>query len=127
MQKWVKLTQTHHFCVCKASLSISHIAQFLLIGKFCCFRPGKHISFTDDGRSIPWNIVSLNILVHDMINFFVLWTLNRQAKYFYALITIKNNIKLKIKIHIHKSTNDKMIPYLQWPVFLFLYHLLHPQ
>ena len=38
---------------------ISHIAQPLLIRKFYCLRPGSHISF---------KYVSLNILVHDVIN-----------------------------------------------------------
>ena len=50
----MKLTQTHHFCIRKALLSItliclitliSHIAQLLLIRKFYCFRLAPHIYF----------------------------------------------------------------------------------
>ena len=33
----------------------------------------------DGGRSVSWNVASLNILVYEVINLTIIWTLNRQV------------------------------------------------
>ena len=93
------LTQSYHFCVRKDLPSnlicliilISHIAQFLLIFKFCCFRQGPHISFKYAWHNhLRCPVVGVVSLKHSVIKhtcswrdkLIVLWTLNRQAKIF---------------------------------------------
>ena len=103
------LTQTHHLCVRKTSVSnyfnfsinlISHIAQLHLIRKFYCFRKDRHI-YCKYGRHnhlrCRWwekylskcSPLKHTCSWHDKL--IVLWILNRQAKYLY----VYNNHYLK--------------------------------
>ena len=72
----------------------------------------------DDVESISQSIACFNILVHDMINFIILWTLSRQAKIFLRILVnsmVKNEFLLLnsalCKPFYNQSANSKAFKY----------------